>query len=246
MQIAHIYPVKNQEMYQKEEFVMILAHLLKKGLYDPGHFQKGKHIIMDNGLYEGEQVSTDLIDLINLAEDSKIPITEIVIPDAVNDLDQTIALFEKNLYAIQQWQHKYQFMFVAQAETYGQLFRAIKYINQYEGMNLSVGVSKLTPLNRKDDKAIRCYEDCKFPIHLLGIKKSFSELAHPKFKKLIRSCDTSQIAFIDKNEPSTPSSIINYVRKGKDIDLEHDYGNSMRMSMLLNLFNKEAFVSELL
>ena len=67
MQICNIFPIKNQNMYKNEEYVMILAHLLRKGLYSPEHFKNAKWIIMDNGLFEGEQISSDLQDLVELA-----------------------------------------------------------------------------------------------------------------------------------------------------------------------------------
>ena len=51
MKIANIWPVYNQEMYAEEEYVMILAHLLKKGLYKPNCFSASSYIIMDNGLF---------------------------------------------------------------------------------------------------------------------------------------------------------------------------------------------------
>ena len=53
MQVCNIFPVKNQNMYEHEEYVMILAHLLRKGLCNPEHFKNAKWIIMDNGLFEG-------------------------------------------------------------------------------------------------------------------------------------------------------------------------------------------------
>ena len=58
MQIANIYPVANQQLYKDEKYVMILAHLVKKGFYKPENFSEDQYIIMDNGLFEGEQVST--------------------------------------------------------------------------------------------------------------------------------------------------------------------------------------------
>lgn len=229
MQVAHIFPIKNQILYEDETYVMILAHLVKKGLYDPAIFDaRSQYIIMDNGLFEKEQVSTDLLDLIKLAEDSYIPVNEIIIPDAVNDLNTTIDLFYKNLQVIEKYQDKYKFMFVAQAATYADLKYAIGFINQFDKLNLSVGISKLSPLDRASRKAIEAYAECKFPIHFLGIKTTFKEIL--PVSTIIRGCDTSQLAFIDKNRGKFYHNFgeldtISFTRDEsvqQPIDLEHD------------------------
>lgn len=226
MKIANIFPIRNQNFYREEDVTMVLAHLVEKNLYNPKNFQKNALVMMDNGLYEGEQVSTDLLHCIALAENSKINITEIVVPDAINDLDKTIELFEENLQAIRDWNDQYTFMFVAQAKKYEDFDRAIEYINQYHDLKLSVGISKLTPLDRADNRAIEAYKKCNFPIHFLGIKKSFTEL--DKVHNLIRSCDTSQLCSIVKETDITPN-VWSYVRKGENVDLEKDWCRPHRL-----------------
>ena len=224
MKIANIYPIANQEFYKQEDYVMILAHLVKKGLYIPENFNKDQYIIMDNGLFEKAQVSTELIDCINLAENSGIPVKEIIIPDAVNDLDTTIQLFEKSIETIKKWQHKYRFMFVAQAATIEDLNRAFDYVSQYKDeLNLSIGISKLTPIERDSFEAIAIYYQTVFPIHFLGIKKSFQELY--KVRSLIRGCDTSQVAYIVKNTPYIIDKVYPYVRSEEGIDINLEYDN---------------------
>ena len=52
--------------------VMILAHLVQRKLYNPDNFNDLQYIIMDNGLFEKAQVSTKLMDCIELAENSGI------------------------------------------------------------------------------------------------------------------------------------------------------------------------------
>lgn len=224
MTIANIWPVANQHLYQEEDYAMILAHLVKKNLYSPSTFQDpAQHIIMDNGAFEGEQVSQNLSDLISLAENSGLPINEIVVPDEINNIARTYVLFHESLPAIRQWQNKYKFMVVAHATNFTELNLMIDYYNQFYGkLNLVVGISKLTPLDRADEQAIEAYKKCKFPIHFLGIKKTFKEL--DKVKEIIRSCDTSQLAYMAKNGWEMKESVWDFVRteQGKDIDLEHD------------------------
>lgn len=239
MRILNIYPVANQRWYQREFFVMILAHLVKKNLYDPTNFDVSQIIIMDNGLFEKQQVSIELQDLIDIAEQSGIPVREIIVPDAANDLDRTIELFEHNLETIKKYQDKYQFMFVSQATSYGELHKGIQYINKYTYLPLTVGISKLTPIDRAHPLAIRCYEECKFPIHFLGIKETFKELETNEVHKYIRSCDSSQLAFIAKNNDTLPANIIDYTRKGIDIDLEKDFVNENLLSQAIYNLKKE-------
>lgn len=230
MKLANIYPVANQALYAGESYVMILAHLVKAGLYDPKHFSKEQYIIMDNGLYEGAQVSTSLQDCIDLAEASGIPVDEIIVPDVVNDLEANIQMFKENLETIRNWQHKYRFMFVAQSASPEECVKALDFIRQYSDLNLSVGISKLTKWDRASQIAVKAYAACPFPIHFLGIKKTFAELL--PVCKLIRGCDTSQLAFLDKNGvvPSSKLHLLAYSRDGQDIDLAVDECDPERLS----------------
>lgn len=234
MKIANIYPVANQLLYKDEDYVMILAHLVKDKKYDSEHFNyKHQYVIMDNGLFEKAQVSTSLLDCILLAERSGINVSEIIIPDAINDLGRTIELFLENLDTVVKYGNKYKFMFVAQAINEYELEQAINFINQYN-LNLSVGISKLCPFDRASDKAVSIYKKCKYPIHILGIKKTFAELDTLAEVKQIRGCDTSQIAFMDKNKSQMTfmDNVHDYIRVGEDIDLANDVCDNANMIRL--------------
>lgn len=232
MKIANIYPVANQKLYRDEEYVMILAHLVKAKKYDPQNFKcPSQYIIMDNGLFEKAQVSTSLLDCIHLAEDSGIVVNEIIIPDAVNNPARTIELFLDNLDTICEYGDRYTFMFVAQANDEHELEQMINFINRYN-LPLSVGISKLCPFDRASDEAIRIYRKCVHPIHILGIKKTFAELDELADVQQIRGCDTSQLAFMDKNNVQTDETncdVHNYYRKGEDIDLAKDVCDNVNL-----------------
>lgn len=220
MEIANIYPIANQKLYKNESFVMVLAHLIEQ--YEASSFNPNSYVIMDNGLYEKAQVSTDIRKCIELADNCQLKVNEIIIPDVVNDPEATIELFKKNLPYIEANNNRYAFMFVAQAKTIEELNYMIMFINQFKHLNLTVGISKLSPIDRGCAEAVNVYKKCCFPIHFLGLKESFSELKH--LKHLIRSCDSSQLAFIVKNKAYKAKGfdIIEYTRKGKDIDLAVD------------------------
>lgn len=224
VEFCNIYPIANQSYYKHEGMVMILAHLVCKKAYKARYFNKGQYIIMDNGLFEKAQVSTSLQTCIDIAKESKIPVSEIIVPDAVNDGPKTIRLFEDNLDTIKS-NPQYNYMFVAQCQDEDGLKSDIDYINQYAEIlpNLTVGISKLTPMDRASDKAIEVYKTCKYPIHFLGLKSSFSEVA--RVKNLIRSCDSSQLSYMIKNETKTPRQVLTYARRttgGADVDLATD------------------------
>lgn len=239
--IANIFPIANQKFYKNETYIMILAHLLKDGLYNTKYFNKeGQYVILDNGLFENSQVSNDLETYIQLAETCGIKVNEIVIPDAMFNYKETIQLFEKNLETIKKWQHKYKFMFVAQAQNYEEFKNIIEYINK-QNYNLSIGIPKKCIIARDSAAAIELYKKCVHPIHLLGVKSSFAEIL-PAYK-YIRGCDTSQLAFIAKNVDSdnlNDIDVVNYVRDGIDIDLRNDKVNNYDLEKLLNM-EKEGF-----
>ena len=250
MQIANIYSIKNQNFYRYEKFVMILAHLFKQ--YKPENFNNNQYIIMDNGLYEESQVSTKLQDIVDMADRADFKINELIVPDVLNDLHANIKMFEDNLLTIKKYDYRITFMFVAQAKNENELREAINYINQYYGeINLSVGISKLCPFDRASKEAIEIYKTCKFPIHFLGIKTTFEELL--PVKDIIRSCDTSQLAYIAKNEKVVPDSVVHYKRSGRrsdgrgvegvDIDLANDFTNPI-MLFELQYQLKEEFDNE--
>ena len=240
VKICNIYPVFNQELYEGESHIMILAHLVKDGLYNPKYFNNhNAYVIMDNGLYEGAQVSTSLQSCIDIAEKSGIHVNEFVVPDAINDPDTTIKLFEENLETIKS-HPQYNFMFVAHGKNEEEVGRMIDYINQYKTKginNIVVGISKLSPMDRASDKAIDVYKKCMYDIHFLGLKESFGELA--KVKDIIRSCDSSQLAYIVKNESPITSINPNTYKRVKDsnhheIDLAKDALDSNSLSLLKN------------
>lgn len=243
MEIANIFPIKNQDLYKNEEYVMILAQLIKK--YSKKYFKKNQYIILDNGLYEGAQVSTDLADLIMMAEDSGLPIKEIIIPDKFFDLKETKKLFLDNLSMIESNSDRYSFMWVAQSKNIKEFKKAIKFINKFNYLNLVVGIPKKAPFNRQSDKAIKIYKKCKFPIHFLGLTDEDPLEALFKVKDIVRSCDTSQICTMLKNigAIARKRDVLYYVRLPHDkiINLEEDYFNPDDINTYLGVIKDEAF-----
>ena len=72
-------------------------------------------------------------------------------------------------------------------------------------------------------------------------KNTFKELVAIAPYVNVRGCDSSQIAFIAKNENNLDElDIVNYVRNGVDIDLENDKVDKKKLNKLLNK-QQEAF-----
>lgn len=223
-EICNIYPIANQKWYAFEKYVMLLAHLWNE--YEPKWFNENQYIIMDNGLFEGKQISTDLNKLIEIAGTLRckgIYVNEIVIPDAINDVKKTQQLFLDNLIFINAFKNDYKFMYVAQANNTKQLREQIKFIEnmviEFSLQNcLVVGISKLTPLARDSYEVKTILDECSLPIHFLGLKIDFVEAY--RMSGTIRSVDTSQLCHNVKNNKSIYHSrdIIN----DTPIDLEKD------------------------
>ena len=152
-------------------------------------------------------------------------------------------MFEKNLATMLKYKDKYTFMFVAQAKTYEEMEKSILFANEYYGkLNLTIGISKLCALARDSLQACSIYRKSLFPIHFLGIKTTFKELLQAR--TLIRSCDTSQLAYMAKNEIMVDDlDIVHYERSeeiGPDIDLEFDKLSNHKLNKLISS-EKEAF-----
>lgn len=220
MEIANIFSIENQKCYENEKMVMILAHLLDK--YKITSFIGSHYVIMDNGMFENSQVSTNLIDLICMAEQAPLLVDEIIIPDKMHDLNETIKMFEDNYSTIELWNKYYRFMFVAQHSNFEEFKQAIEYINQCR-LDIVVGIPKWSKFDRSSQEAIEVYKKCRHPIHFLGLTKSLKELI--PVKDVIRSCDTSQAMVATKYHGNeTNFDLLNYERDDKveTIDLLND------------------------
>ena len=223
MILSNIYPIPNQKYYKNEKVVMLLAHIFDK--YDPQYFNEDQLIMLDNGIYEGAQVSTNLEDIIKMAEQSPIPVKEFIVPDKFYDYEGNIKMFEENLPIIRKWNHKYRFMVSLHHSNFEEFCKAMEYMKQYkdEGLNLVIGVPKKALFDRQSPEAIEQYKNCPYPIHFLGLTDTDPLNALNKVKDLIRSCDTSQLVTLLVNNYNSDDVMVWTRKKGdKVIDLEND------------------------
>lgn len=196
MKVCNIFSISNQRHYDDEQMVMILAQYLKRDLYDPKYFEH-KYIIVDNGLYEGEQVSSSLQYLVELIESKNIKVDEIIIPDVLNDYTNNIILFMSNLDTVRRYNNKYKFMFVAHGSSFDETRCAVEYINKnYSNLNLSIGIPKKCNFDRTSEEAIEVYKKSKLPIHFLGMKDTETFNSLKVISPYVRSCDTALASII--------------------------------------------------
>lgn len=244
MKIFNIYPIKNQQAYAKEDYAMILAHLLEKGLYDYSALNRNRYIIMDNGAYEKSKVSNSMFDLVALANKSNVIVDEIVIPDSIGDYEETLNLYKNNYNAMFSYRDDYNFMYVVHARNYDDLADAIKMVNNEPYVHLTLGIPKNSKINRTSDKAIELYRKCSVPIHFLGIKESFDELI--KVKNVIRSCDSVQLVYLTRDYSVQDKNLISKKRQEPVINLETDGVNDTKLSMMKITIEKELKANGLL
>lgn len=235
MDICNIFSIKNQQHYKNERVVMILAHLLDK--YDWSCFDfKHQYVIMDNGLWEKQQVSTNLEDLIKLTESKGIEVDEFVVPDVMFDYEANIKMFEDNLKTIEKYNNKYNFMVVAHHKNFGEFKKFFEYIKQYENeYGLTVAIPKCSVFNRTSKEAKEVYQTTSFPIHFLGMKSKerFRDLL--KVNALVRSCDTSLLSIIIKYHVGIDDyNVMEYVRgDNESVDLAIDKVDDYHLGLLL-------------
>lgn len=236
MKIFNIYPIRNQDMYDNEDYAMILAHLLEKDKYDPNYFKHNFRVIMDNGVYENAKVSNRILSLIELANSSDILIDEIVIPDVIGDYVMSRKLYEENYQDMLANKDDYTFMYVAHASNIKELKDAVKMVNDEKELDLVLGIPKRCKFDRTSSEAIAVYKTCQVPIHFLGIKDSFAELE--PVKNIIRSCDSVQMCYLTRDCKDS-NDLLNECRHNPVIDLEKDCIDHNDLHIMKTKLNKE-------
>lgn len=220
--LANIYPIKNQQWYKFENYVMILAHLAKKNFYKEHSFAENSYIIMDNGAFENEEIKdlNELIELVDHLGGEGIDVDEVVIPDDVIDNDKSYNMFLKNIPLIKE-HDELNFMVVVHADDYEELKRRIcdilRICDTFDLDNIVLGLSKLDKYSRTTEQFRGIITGCPLNIHLLGIKKDYLELLYNYPE--IRSCDSSHLVHNIKNGRNT------FFKEREEADIKIDLEN---------------------
>ena len=106
MKKATVVPVGSLPWVKNDDYHMCLAHVMARS-DDYAQFYKfqhlmGRHVIMDNGAVEtGRALSMGAL----LEIHERYPVTEIILPDSINNRVETISLMLSSLHELKQWKN---------------------------------------------------------------------------------------------------------------------------------------------
>jgi hypothetical protein len=196
MQIATILPTAYLNYTRGDSYFMALAHLMKK---DPGYraffvraAAEGNFVLLDNGIVEtGYPMQWSRLEA--LASECKV--SEVVLPDCLNDREETIRL---GLDALNSWAGECALMAVPQGKNFDEWKSCLEEIMKWPVS--AIGISKFTKrlgmtrhevLQRSDNLI-----DSSLDIHLLGCNATDDEiyLIEQDFPGRIRGVDSGVAA----------------------------------------------------
>lgn len=201
MKVAHIVPIPNLPQIKGSPLHMCLAPIAK---HDQEYFQfykseaeNGSYVILDNGMFEGEMLSTDeILDIY-----FKIGASEVIAPDILGSCDKTIREVEEFSQKISE---NVKVMGVPHGSDLSSLSRCFSSLfrNRKRFCISTIGVSYLAfeaanavPRSFYLANILVSIRDTEYPeCHLLGVSKKrdgIRELLVLKRFSNIRSVDTS-------------------------------------------------------
>lgn len=117
MKIATILPTAHLELEAETDYHMCLAHLMENKTYRSFYAwqaARGAHVIMDNGVVEtGEPLS--MFQLMRIA--LQVGVTEMTLPDKLNDRRETLHLHSDALNMLQDYNPEQRVMLIPQGYT---------------------------------------------------------------------------------------------------------------------------------
>ena len=204
MYLINIFPLGNLSMEYQQKMHMYLTHMVEKY---PVYVEVAKNApgykILDNSLIElGGAVSVDRV----IAAAETIGADEIILPDVFQDGEATIEAVKEALDTIHE-KYKYahvpfKLMAVAQGkdlEDWYNCYQFLKKTPEIDVIGLPKVLAKMHPKGRPGVVEELCNVGSK-PHHLLGLWYSLSEFVdyRPGTLRLLRSCDTVQLAYLAK------------------------------------------------
>lgn len=211
VKVAHIVPPRWEGLFAKGEYSMALAHwvLLNDNYAKALRKVSGRYIILDNGVFEGEQLPSQ-----KLREAcEKIRADEVVLPDTRGNPKDTLEKSAKYL----QGTPANRVMFVPQATSLEGWFRCLDaWLNAWVSKNwsevftLTIGVSAprtsledMTPKRAIRTVILQNVAEYGYPLHLLGVSDpkafAYSELPEAKLAG-VRGVDTSLAFALGAND----------------------------------------------
>ena len=198
MVISHILPIDLLGLIEKRPFYMCLAHLAYKNDKYLDFYKKqselGKFVLLDNGAYEGEQLTKEqMFEVVQ-----KIKPSEIILNDCLFDGPETIKLSKDSLKYYKSNGYTGKYMFVPQGNTFEEWKQCHNYMSLVDVS--TIGIAKhINKTFNNDDARYECCDWLKetiFKIHLLGCQTNINEVYKiGKQFNNVRSCDTA-LAYI--------------------------------------------------
>lgn len=222
MQLINIFPLGNICGEYAQSMHMFLTHLVEKyKMYAKVAQDVSGYKILDNSVIElGNAVSIERI--VKAAE--KIQADEIILPDVFMNCTSTIestkraidSLYE--LYPRKKWSFK--LMAVAQGATISEWYKCYKTLLDMPEVDV-IGIPKVLATMHPEGRPYFVNKYCDLntkPHHLLGLWYSFTEFRRYNNLEKIRSCDTSLLSYLIKNN----LDILDVRSDNFTIDLELD------------------------
>ena len=232
MKICNVFPIKNQRFHKYEDYVMLyLDHL---DLYNSLYFNKNQFIILNS--ISDHQRYFKIEDLIKRVERLSFKVNELVVPVYIHNKVEAHNFILSNIDALKSFK-KYRFMLVLKINTVKDFIDIVDYLKQYgHHVAITIGVPEDAFYDIDLDEFISTFKKCVFPLHLLNLNNKIPLKSLIKVEDIIRSCDTSRIVDMIKNN-SKNIDILSYTLQpgDKPIDLLKDYVDEERLEKALTV-----------
>lgn len=201
MKLIHILPVSNLHCCEGYRMFMALTHLVENNVvYREWCKRYEGYLILDNSIVElGGAVSMKR--LCDAAE--AVEADEIILPDEMEDGAATISKVKDALNYLYKRYGKhcpFKLHAVVQGKTLEEITECFQVLDDMPDIDV-IGIPKhlhyKSPTGRPGFESM--WSGAHKAIHLLGLAHSFTELVHYEHPEDIRSCDTSLMTVLVKN-----------------------------------------------
>lgn len=258
--VAEIVPVDQLEDIASNHYHMCLAHLVAMGcnnkqamMYTEFYRRmsnEGKYVLMDNGAAEGMQGNCGVL----VEQYAKVRPTEIVVPDTLNDANDTL---RKMFDWLDHYDLPYKQMVVPQGRTFEE-WKACAYIMMQEKRINTIGISKFLNIATGDEtirhQAVQYLDEIADKLgrddieyHLLGCDEGPGIVGGiQSISKRVRGCDSafayiaSKAEVVIERNTKRPAGTIDFLNDARlDGFIPNSYAFEGICGVLSNINGKE-------
>lgn len=223
--IAHIVPIAGLSEIENDPLQMSLAQLVNKDknylLHYKREIKKGNFVIMDNGAFEGEDLSNEQLYQLYLMLEP----TELVLKDILYGGEESFKVTEESYNFFKARNVKSKLMGVPQGKSLDEWCEQAKKVIDLgvDTIGIPRVLAKIDPNNRiRAAEFVRDY-NLDVDIHLLGAAEDFGETKEVLESTNIRSMDTSLAYMLAQKE--TQKTSLKNKRPNSSIDFEGPFEN---------------------